>query len=100
MTRRTKHTCPITKVITLLSDRWTMFIMSALIEEPKRFSELEKWLEQISSRTLTLKLKKLVEEGFVQKSDSGVYSLTKKGQGLRIVVRAMKKYNDLYLRFQ
>lgn len=74
-----------------------MRIMRALIEGPKRFGELEKALEHISSRTLTLKLKKLIEEELVHKSDDGIYTVTKKGSGLKIIVSAMKKYNDLYL---
>jgi DNA-binding HxlR family transcriptional regulator len=93
--------CPITNVIMILSDSWTMRIMRILvIEGPGRFSELEKALEGISSRTLTLKLKKLVEEDLIQKSSDGTYSPTAKGAGLKIIVRAMRKYNDLYLKKQ
>lgn len=89
--------CPITKVATLLSDTWTMLIMHALTEGPKRFCELEAALSGISTRTLTLKLQKLTSEDLIEKTQAGVYQATKKGSGLKIIERAMKKYSELYL---
>lgn len=83
------NTCPIKKTAELLSDVWTILIIRELINSKKRFSELEKILGGISTRTLTLKLKRLVLEGLVIKKD-GVYSLTKSGQKLQVVFDAMK----------
>lgn len=71
--------------------------MRALTESPKRFTELEGWLEGISTRTLTKKLHILVERGLVRKSADGVYHPTKKGLGLKTVERAMIKYAEKYL---
>jgi DNA-binding HxlR family transcriptional regulator len=98
MEKRTKHTCPITKAAELLSDTWTMLIMRALTEGPKRFSELEAWLENISSRTLSVKLQKLMAEDLIERSEEGVYRATKKGEGLKIIERAMIKYSEQYLK--
>lgn len=92
-----KGECPLTKVAELLSDTWTMLIMRSLTESPKRFTDLEHWLESISSRTLTLKLKKLTAEGLVTKDSVGFYSPTKKGRGLKIIEAAMIKYSKQYL---
>ncbi len=92
-----KHTCPITKVAELLSDTWTMLIMRALTEGPKRFSELKIWLDTISTRTLTLKLQKLSAEGLIEKTPEGLYTVTKKGSGLKIIERAMIQYSEKYL---
>ena len=91
------HVCPITKVAELLSDTWTMLIMRALTEGPKRFCELEAWLGKISTRTLTLKLQKLTTEGLVEKLPDGYYKATQKGAGLKIIERAMVKYGEQYL---
>lgn len=90
-------TCPVTKVAKLLSDTWTMLVMHALLEGPRRFCELERDLPGISTRTLTLKLKKLVEEGLVAKTSAGAYSATERGRGLKIIETAMKKYEEKYL---
>lgn len=85
-----KHLCPVQKLALLLSDAWTMLIIRDLLLSEKRFCELEKSLEGISTRTLTLKLTKLTEEHIVQKKDNS-YSLTKKGLTLREVIHAMEK---------
>jgi DNA-binding HxlR family transcriptional regulator len=74
-----------------------MLIMRALTEKPKRFSELEEWLEGISTRTLTLKLERLKKLGLIVKSKQGVYTPTEKGKGLKIIERAMVKYSEQYL---
>ena len=81
--------CPITKTATLLSDTWTMLIVRLLLGGPKRFCELERQLESISTRTLTLKLKKLESERIIQKSHDSLYELTEKGKGLRIVIKSI-----------
>src|ERR1700692_1460491 len=90
-------TCPITKTAALLSDTWTMLIVHSLLEEDRGFCELERDLEGISTRTLTLKLKKLEEEKMIRKSKEGCYELTEKGKGLKVVKRAMRSYGEKYL---
>ncbi len=95
--KQTKTDCPITKTVELLSDSWTMFIMRALTEGPKRFTELEHWLQGISTRTLTLKLKDLKAKGLLAKSEDGIYSATEKGKGLKIIEQAMQRYSEKYL---
>lgn len=89
--------CPITKVAQLLSDSWTMLIMHYLIEGPKRFCDLERALEGISTRTLTLKLNKLKSEEMITKTSEGLYQATEKGQGLRLIEDAMKRYQQKHL---
>lgn len=93
----TTQPCPITQVAELLSDTWTMLIMHALCDGPKRFCELEKQLGTISTRTLTLKLTKLQTNELVEKLPTGQYATTKKGAGLKIIERAMTKYSKQYL---
>lgn len=89
--------CPITQVAQLLSDAWTMLIMHFLLEGPKRFCDLERALPGISTRTLTLKLKKLSAEGMAEKTAEGFYAVTEKGKGLRLIENAMKRYQERYL---
>ncbi len=92
-----KVPCPITKVASLLSDTWTMLIMHFLIDGPKRFCDLEKALVGISTRTLTLKLKRRIADRMIKKTKGGLYAATEKGKGLRLVENAMKKYEEKYL---
>lgn len=92
-----EKTCPVTKTAQLLSDTWTMLIVRELLKGPKRFCEIERSLEGISTRTLTLKLKKLEEERIVLKTKDGGYAATERGKGLRIVESAMRRYGERYL---
>lgn len=89
--------CPITRVARLLSDTWTMLVMHALLAGPRRFCELERDLPGISTRTLTLKLNKLIEEGLIAKTSTGAYSATERGRGLKLIENAMKRYEAKYL---
>jgi len=84
--------CPVTAVAGLLSDTWTMLIIHNLLPaQTMRFCELERALAGISTRTLTLKLKKLEEQGIVLKTDEG-YSVTVKGKKLHPIIEAMEKF--------
>lgn len=89
--------CPITKVAELLSDSWTMLILYQLNSGMKGFCELERTLDGISTRTLTLKLKKLIEDGLIEKNGEGLYLTTPRGKGLKLVENAMRKYEKEYL---
>jgi DNA-binding HxlR family transcriptional regulator len=89
--------CPVQKTATLLSDTWTMLIIRDLLEGPRRFCDLERSLEGISTRTLTLKLKKLESEKLVRKLANGSYNATPRGKGLRTVESAMRRYGEKYL---
>ena len=89
--------CPVQRTATLLSDTWTMLIVRDLLGGPKRFCDLERSLEGISTRTLTLKLQKLEAERLVSKTPEGTYTATARGKGLRIVESAMKRYGEKYL---
>jgi len=94
---RTK-TCPIAKVANLLSDSWTMLIIRDLLNSPARFCELERSLSGVSSRTLTLKLKKLTQEKVITKDDvTHYYSITKQGENLGKVIDAMHGYGEKWL---
>jgi len=92
-----EHDCPITKVATLLSDKWTILVMHALTESPKRFCEMESWLGGISTRTLTLKLQRLTAEDMITKDENGYYKPTPKGAGLKVIEEAMVTYSKKYL---
>jgi DNA-binding HxlR family transcriptional regulator len=85
-----KNKCPIQKLAQILSDEWTVLIIRDLLLLPKRFCELEKSLVGISTRTLTLKLQKLVEEDILTHKDL-YYIITKKGLLLKPVLEEMAR---------
>lgn len=95
--KKTNQQCPISSTIDILSDFWTMHIIYTLQDGSKHFCDLEKDLNGISTRTLTLKLKKLQEEKMLEKTFDGSYELTDKGHGLKTVIDAMRKYGEKFL---
>lgn len=84
-----ESTCPIQKLAEILSDGWTILIVRDLLLSPMRFCELEKSLSGISTRTLTLKLHKLIDEGVIEHANQ-YYTITKHGKHLAPVITAME----------
>jgi len=90
-------TCPVQKTAELLSDTWTMLIIRDILAGPKRFCDLERSLEGISTRTLTNKLRALAGERLLRHRADGTYEVTAKGKGLKAVELAMRRYGEKYL---
>lgn len=88
--QHTEKDCPIEKLVRVISDAWTILILRDIFTGPKRFCELEKSLTGISTRTLTLKLQKLVEEGVLDHNEH-YYSISEKGSKLRSVIAEIEK---------
>jgi DNA-binding HxlR family transcriptional regulator len=91
MNKKNHMDCPIAQVASLLSDPWTMLIIRDLLKNEMRFSDLERSLEGISTRTLTNKIKHLESENIIEKNNL-YYSITKKGAKLEKVLDAMSVY--------
>ena len=74
-----------------------------LAEGPSRFCELERSLEGISPRTLSLRLRALEEEGIVVRHTFPEvpprveYVLTEKGEALVPLIDAMRGYGKRWL---
>ena len=79
-------TTPMGHAIRLIGDAWILLIIITLLRGSKRFNELRELMGHISSRTLTQRLRTLVEMGFVQRRafleipPRVEYHLTDKGQ--------------------
>lgn len=60
--------CPIRDIIARLSDKWSLLIIMTLYKErTARFSEIQKELEDISPRMLTVTLRSLESDGIVSR---------------------------------
>lgn len=85
--------CPIARVAKLLSDSWTLLIVRDLLSGPKRFNELTESLSGVSTRTLSVKLKRLVDMKIIEKLPGyDGYKITKKGSGLGKIMDDMAEY--------
>ena len=81
----------------VLCRRWTMLIVDALAEGPLRFSELQRELATISSRSLSSRLRELEEIDVVGRIAMNAakpyaeYELTRHGRRLLPVVNEMRR---------
>ena len=83
--------------------KWTLLVIRDLAEGRSRFCELERSLEGISPRTLSLRLRALEEEGIVERHTFPEvpprveYALTDKGRALLPIIEAMRAYGREWL---
>ena len=101
-----KIPCPIEKTVVLIGNKWSLLILRdlSLAEEPLRFNQILKSLK-INSKTLSIRLKELVDYGIVDKKvfpeipPRTEYTLTEKGKELNKVLREMeiwsRKWHEL-----
>ncbi|MED0673700.1 helix-turn-helix domain-containing protein [Aneurinibacillus aneurinilyticus] len=94
--------CPIEKTMSVIGGKWTFMILRDLFSGPKRFGELQRSLNGISPRTLSMRLKELENEGIILRviyseiPPHVEYSLTEKGQTLRPIFEAMKDWGNAW----
>ncbi len=96
-----EHTAKeVTKTIHIVGSKWTIFILHALCERTKRFGEIQKEVNGISPRTLSLRLQQLEKEGIILKKIYAEvplhveYSLTKKGLSLKKIILLLKDWSE------
>jgi DNA-binding HxlR family transcriptional regulator len=91
------------KTVEVLGKRWTPLILRALIDHPRRFSEIHGYVEGISDRLLSERLQELEAEGIVERrvlSGRPVtveYGLTERGADLRPVLEALQVWADRWI---
>ena len=95
--------CPVMRTAEIVCGKWTMLLIRDLAEDRARFCELERSLEGISPRTLSLRLRALEEEGVLERTTFPEvpprveYALTEKGEALVPIVEAMRAYGTDWL---
>ena len=95
--------CPLAKTANIIGDTFTLLIIRDLLDGAKRFGEIEKSLNGVSSRTVTNKLKFLEEKGLVARAEFSEkpprveYSLTNKGKSLNYIIDSMRSYGTKFL---
>jgi DNA-binding HxlR family transcriptional regulator len=97
------ESCPVSACAEILGGKWTILLIRDLADGRHRFCELERSLEGISPRTLSLRLRALEEQGIVERKTFPEvpprveYSLTEKGQGLVPIIEGMRSYGREFL---
>ncbi|WP_326825890.1 winged helix-turn-helix transcriptional regulator [Streptosporangium sp. NBC_01756] len=60
--------CPLPEVLALIGDKWSAQVMVQLGEGPHRFTQLERAIEGISRRMLTVSLRNLERNGLITRT--------------------------------
>jgi DNA-binding HxlR family transcriptional regulator len=95
--------CPVCRTAEIISGKWTLLIIRDLADSSLRFCELERSLEGISPRTLSLRLRALEDQGVVERRTYPevpprvTYQLTDKGQALAPLIEDMRTYGRRWL---
>jgi DNA-binding HxlR family transcriptional regulator len=97
------ETCPVCLTADIICAKWTLLLVRDLAEGRSRFCELERSLQGISPRTLSLRLRALEEEGIVERATFPEvpprveYALTEKGLALLPLIEGMREYGERWL---
>jgi DNA-binding HxlR family transcriptional regulator len=103
MSAASNASCPVCRTAEVVCGKWTLIVIRDLAEGPARFCELERSLEGISPRTLSLRLRALEEEGIVERHTFPEvpprveYALTEKGEALVPLIDDMRRYGTRWL---
>src|SRR6478752_7391652 len=95
--------CPVSATAEILAGKWTILLIRDLADGRSRFCELERSLDGISPRTLSLRLRALEEEGILERRTYPEvpprveYALTEKGLALVPIIDSMRTYGTEWL---
>jgi len=103
MSAESNSRCPVCRTADVVCGKWTLLVIRDLAAGRARFCELERSLEGISPRTLSLRLRALEEEGIVERNTFPEvpprveYALTEKGEALVPLIEDMRRYGSRWL---
>ena len=96
-----RSTCPVSRSLDVLGDKWTLLIMrDALFFERKTFADFSTSSERIPTNLLSSRLKKLVALGLLTRRQYHVkparyeYLPTAMGEKLRPVLNVIKQFRE------
>lgn len=90
--------CPVEATLDIIGGKWKGVILFILLEDKKRFNELQKLLTKVTQRTLTNQLRELEADGLIHRKvyaqvpPKVEYSLTPLGRSLEPVLQGMRTW--------
>jgi len=99
MDKPSDKNCGIAQALEIIGGKWTLLVLRDLMTGPKRFSELERSLVGISTRTLAQRLDELAVDDIVVRDCSGgpahpLYRLTDKGLSLNGIIERLRIWGE------
>ena len=90
--------CPTEITLDVIAGRWKVMVIFWLLQDKRRFNQLQRDLSGITHRTLAKQLKEMEADGLVERKDFGEipprveYRLTPLGRSLEPVLAAMHEW--------
>ncbi|MDO4534337.1 MAG: helix-turn-helix domain-containing protein [Clostridium perfringens] len=97
-----KYNCPLELTMDLIGGKWKIIILWYLLDNKKRFSELNRLIPNITQKMLTTQLRELEEKGLInrhvypQVPPKVEYSLTEQGYSLKNVLNDICSWSTSY----
>jgi len=98
-----EYECSVAVTLDIFNDKWKLSIIWNLLDNPKRFKDLNEEICGITKKTLTVKLKELQEKHIIDREvfpvvpPKVVYSLSPAGQRLKSVLKDMLEWGVSYV---
>ena len=98
-----EYKCSVAVTLDIFNDRWKLAIIWHLLDTELRFKDLHETINEITQKTLTVKLKELEEKNIIHREvyaevpPKVEYSLTSSGEKLRPVLENMSKWGIGYV---
>jgi DNA-binding HxlR family transcriptional regulator len=86
---------PLADALARVGDRWTLLVVAALLDGPRRFNELQEELDGIAPNVLSARLKSLAEQALVvaqpysERPPRFAYELSESGRELAGALRLL-----------
>jgi DNA-binding HxlR family transcriptional regulator len=96
--------CPMETTLEVIGNKWKPMILFHLLQDTKRFGELQRLIPGVNRQMLTQHLRELEAHGIVHREiyqeipPKVEYSLTQTGRTLIPVLEAMTEWGTKYLR--
>jgi DNA-binding HxlR family transcriptional regulator len=95
--------CPSRTVLHRIGARWTVFIVNALANEPRRFTDLKSHIQGITPKVLTETLRSLEVDGLISRHEYAAnpphveYDLTPLGRSLLVPLLAVRRWAEQHV---
>jgi DNA-binding HxlR family transcriptional regulator len=89
---------PLLTALRKVGNQWSLLVLNELMKGPRRFSELQAAVPQISGKSLSRVLSKLQKEGLIRRKVTStrppqvIYSLIRKDPALRKAIDALSRW--------
>ena len=101
--KKNRRICGINYTQKILAGKWKITIIWLLKNEAKRYSEIKKFLSNISQGSLTKQLRELEEDEIIERKiypevpPRVEYFLTEKGKRLTPILDSMEEFANFYI---